>query len=339
MRSRDREISGRRREPLARSGVPLSVIAPLRCRDPRLWQIATLAGLLGYGVAFLGFDVTPVRAVLIVSTALATQLVGTRFARLPAFDPWSALISSLSLCLLLRTNSALVAMFAASAAIGSKFLFRFNGKHIFNPTNFALVLAIALTGDAWVSPGQWGSAAFFGFLLACAGRFVVHRADRGDVTLAYLATMLLLVVGRSLSLHEPLAIPLHRLESGALLLFAFFMISDPKTTPDSRLGRIFFGALVATGAAYVQFRLFRPNGALWSLALCSLLVPLIDLIFPAARSAAAASPITPFDTKGDLHAPFIRLRLRPLVVRRARPGASRSGLLRLLRREGGREAL
>lgn len=319
------------------------MIAPLRLRDARLWQIATLASLLAYGTAFLGFDVTLPRALLIVGTALGTQALGTLFARLPAYDPWSALISALSLCLLLRTNSPLVAAFAAAAAIGSKFLFRFNGKHLFNPTNFALVLVIAVTGDAWVSPGQWGSAAFFGFLLACAGRFVVHRADRGDVTLAYLATMLLLVVGRSLSLHEPLAIPFHRLESGALLLFAFFMISDPKTTPNSRLGRVFFGALVATGAAYVQFRLFRPNGALWSLALCSLLVPLIDLLFPATRKSAAAgaAPITPFDPKGDFHAStsLIRLRLRPLPVRRARHGALRPGLLRLLRREGGREAL
>ena len=45
------------------------------------------------------------------------------------------------------------------------------------------------------------------------------------------------------------------------------MISDPKTTPDSRAGRLLFAALVAAGAWYVQFRLFRTNGLLWSLAL------------------------------------------------------------------------
>jgi len=41
-------------------------------------------------------------------------------------------------------------------------------------------------------------------------------------------------------LGEPMTIPFHRLESGSLLLFTFFMISDPKTTPDSRIGRIAF---------------------------------------------------------------------------------------------------
>jgi Na+-translocating ferredoxin:NAD+ oxidoreductase RnfD subunit len=84
-------------------------------------------------------------------------------------------------------------------------------------------------------------------------------------------------------LGDPLHIPLHQLESGALLLFAFFMISDPKTTPDSRAGRVVFAFLVAFGAAYVQFRLFRTNGLLWSLALFSLAVPLLDRLLPGER--------------------------------------------------------
>src|SRR2546422_5386760 len=57
---------------------------------------------------------------------------------------------------------------------------------------------------------------------------------------------------------------LKQLQSGALLLFTFFMISDPKTTPDSRAGRILFAIIVATGAAYVQFGLYRTNGLLRS---------------------------------------------------------------------------
>ena len=106
----------------------------------------------------------------------------------------------------------------------------------------------------WVSPGQWGSVAFFGFLMICVGSLVVRRAERSDVTLAFIASWIALVVGRSLWLGEPLAIPLHRLENGALLLFTFFMISDPRTTPDSRAGRIIFAALVALGAYCIPKR-------------------------------------------------------------------------------------
>jgi len=91
-------------------------------------------------------------------------------------------------------------------------------------------------------------------------------------------------------LGEPMAIPWHRLQSGALLLFAFFMISDPKTTPDSRAGRIAFALVVALGASYVQFVLFRPNGLLWSLAACALLVPLLDRWFPGIRRYSWDAP-------------------------------------------------
>src|SRR5262249_26018708 len=144
----------------------------------------------------------------------------------------SALISSLSLCLMLRTDSLLVAALAAFIAVSSKFLIRVNGKHVFNPTNLALVVLMLTTDQAWVSPGQWGTPAALVFSLASPGLIVAHRATRSDVTLTFMATYAALLVGRSLWLGEPLSIPLHRLESGAFLLFSFFMISDPKTTPD-----------------------------------------------------------------------------------------------------------
>src|SRR5262245_35218294 len=97
-----------------------------------------------------------------------------------------------------------------------------------------------------------------------------------------------------------MAIPLHRLESGALLLFTFFMISDPKTTPDSRAGRILFAALVAFGAWYVQFRLFRTNGLLWSLAAFSIIVPLIDWLLPGTRYEWSMRLAPSLSQKGDM---------------------------------------
>jgi enediyne biosynthesis protein E5 len=251
--------------------------------DPRLYQIATLAALLTYGVWWLDLEVQLPIAVAILTSVLATQLVCDYLVGRPRFDPRSALISGLSLCLLLRTGSLEVAMLTAVVAIAGKFTLRVRGKHVFNPTNFALVSMMLLTASVWVSPGQWGSGASFAFLLASAGGLVVNRAARADVTCAFLASYAALLVGRSLWLGEPLAIPLHRLENGALVLFSFFMISDPKTTPDSRAGRILFAGLVALGAYVVQFWLFRTNGLLWSLAVFSLAVPLIDLLLPGPR--------------------------------------------------------
>jgi len=254
--------------------------------DPRLYQIGTLAALLVYGMGWLDFDISPVRVALVLGTALCAQKICDRLSGSPApfaSTSRSALISGLSLCLLLRSNDHVLACAAAVIAIAGKFLVRVRGKHVFNPTNSAIVAMLLLTGQVWVSPGQWGAAAFFGFLMACVGSLVVTRAARSDVTIAFIACYAALVVGRSVYVGEPLTIPLHRLESGAFLLFSFFMISDPKTTPDSRAARILFAALVAATAWYVQFRLFRTNGLLWSLAGWSIAVPILDRLFPAAR--------------------------------------------------------
>lgn len=252
-------------------------------RDPRDYQIAVLGSLLLYGLLVLRFDIRPGQAPLTIATVLLTQWICTRVWQLPRFDPKSALISGLSLCLLLRTGSLALVLLAAIVAVASKFVLRVHGKHLFNPTNGALVALLIVTPDAWVSPGQWGNVAFFAFLMACLGGLVVHRALRSDVTYAFVLFYGALLFGRSLWLGEPMAIPLHRLQSGALLLFTFFMISDPRTTPDSRAGRVLFAGLVAFGAWYIQFRLFRTNGLLWSLAACSLLTPVIDRALPGQR--------------------------------------------------------
>jgi Na+-transporting NADH:ubiquinone oxidoreductase subunit NqrB len=247
--------------------------------DPRLYQIATLASLLVYGMRWLDFGITSGRVCLLLLTVLATQAIGDRWSGVRV-NARSALISGLSLCLLLRTNRTELAILAAVIAIGAKFAIRFRGKHIFNPTNGGLVALLLLTDQVWVSPGQWGSAALFAFLMAGIGGIVVNRAARADVTYAFIGFYCALIFGRSIYLGEPLAIPFHRLESGALLLFTFFMISDPKTTPSSRAGRVLFAGLVAFGAWYVQFRLFRTNGLLWSLAAGSMAVPFIDWLLP-----------------------------------------------------------
>ncbi len=280
--------------------IKFSQIANAMPRDPRYYQITVLAALLLYGIGWLGFDVGAPQITTLLGSALLTQYLCAKIAGLPNFDPRSALISGLSLCLLLRTNNPSLMIAAAVLAIASKFILKWRHKHIFNPTNLGIVLIIALSGEAWVSPAQWGSKLYFAFLIACLGGMVIHRAMRSDVSYAFIVSYAAILFGRAFWLGDPLTIPLKQLQSGALLLFTFFMISDPKTTPDSRAGRIIFTLLVAAGAAYVQFGLYRTNGLLWSLALCSVLTPLIDYLLPGTKyrwhSQTSALP-----RKGDSH--------------------------------------
>ncbi|MDH4080732.1 MAG: RnfABCDGE type electron transport complex subunit D [Nitrospira sp.] len=261
---------------------PCQPIKPSSWGDPRLYQIASLSTLLIYGLVFLHFDASIFQIVVTLGTAQLTQYAATKYFNLPSFDSKSALISSVSLCLLLRTSDLATAALAAFIAITSKFVIRWNGKHIFNPTNLALVVVLA-SDLGWISPGQWGQVAWFGFLIACLGSLVITRAARADVTLAFLASYIGLLVTRALWLGDPLTIPFHQIQSGALLIFAFFMISDPKTTPDSRTGRVVFALCVALVSLYVQFGLFIPNGPLWGLIACSPCVPMLDRLFPGIR--------------------------------------------------------
>jgi Na+-transporting NADH:ubiquinone oxidoreductase subunit NqrB len=252
--------------------------------DPRLYQIASLGTLLLFGLLWRHFEVSFWQIVVTLGTTLLTQYAGTRWHKLPTFDLLSALVSALGLCIFLRTNDLTVVALASLLAIASKFMIRWKGKHLFNPTNFALVVVLA-SGLGWISAGQWGQVAWFALLIACLGSLVVTRAARADVTMSFFGFYVGLLMARALWLGDPLTIPLHQIESGTLLIFSFFMITDPKTTPDSRAGRIVFTFMVAVAALSVQFVLYRPNGPLWGLIACSLLVPSIDRLLPGSRYA------------------------------------------------------
>ncbi|MFI5372418.1 MAG: RnfABCDGE type electron transport complex subunit D [Candidatus Eisenbacteria bacterium] len=281
--------------------------------DVRDWQIAVLATLLLWGEWALGFAIPPIQIVLTLAAAVATQWLCGRLAGLPRFEPRSALISALSLCLLLRVAHPWLGAAASAIAIAGKFAVRVRGKHVFNPSNVAIVAMVLLTGGspgraglAWVSPAQWGDTATLAFGIACAGGFVTHRALRGDVTLSFLAGFATLTFGRAVWLGQPWATPLHVVGSGGLMLFAFFMISDPRQTPDSRPGRLLFGAGVAALAFVFATVAYRPAGPIWALAILSPLVPLLDRWLPGRRlewsstvrpasSAKGAPDETPLD--------------------------------------------
>ncbi|MDH3350989.1 MAG: RnfABCDGE type electron transport complex subunit D [Gammaproteobacteria bacterium] len=247
-------------------------------RDPRYYQIMVLSLLLGYGIVILDFGIRWQNAVAIFGTAQVVQLLAMRATGQRRFDPLSALITSISLTLLLRTDEISLAILAACIAIASKFLVRIRGKHVFNPANAALVFLLLISDSAWISSGQWGSAAIAAFALACLGFLVLTRAKRAETTIAFLLAYSLLLFGRAIWLGDPMSIPLHQMQNGALLLFAFFMISDPKTAPNTATARVAFGAFVASIAYVIQFVIYEPNGPILALIISAPLVPLIDAI-------------------------------------------------------------
>ena len=134
-----------------------------------------------------------------------------------------------------------------------------------------------------MSPGQWGSAVWQVLLVTSLGGMVLTRSRRLDIALAFLGCYGGLLLLRCLWLGDPWAIPLHQMQSGALLLFAFFMITDPRSTPDHRAGRLLFAAAVAGLAFHLQFAWQVRTGLFHALVILSLFTPLIDSVLSAER--------------------------------------------------------
>ena len=249
-------------------------------RDPRHYQIATLSSLLAFGWIANVFEVALLQFAALAAAACLTQALGSFLIAVKP-DYRSALVTALSLTLLLRADAVWPLVLAAVIAIGSKFILRLGGKHVFNPANIAIVAMVLLTNAAWTTPGQWGTAVWFAALLAGAGLFVTYRAARFDVPLIFLGTFAALLFARALWLGDPLSIPLLRLQNGALILFAFFMISDPKTTPDGSIARAFFAAGAALLTYILIWHFYVTDGLFYSLAVMCVLRPLLEWADPA----------------------------------------------------------
>ena len=262
-----------------RDGESLMQRAPAwQAVDPRLLQIATLSSLLILAIWRFDTVASAAQAGVTIAAALATQAVVEQRLN------WrSAAITGLSLSLLLRAHDPLVWVAAGTLGVGSKFVIRLRGKQVFNPACFAIVAMLLGSGEAWVSPGQWGALAWAAAALVSAATLVLTRARRIDTAVAFLGAYAALLVARCLWLGDPFAIPLHQLQSGSLLIFAFFMITDPRSTPDSGTGRVIFALIVAVLAYEMQFRWQIRTGLFYALFVVSPLTPLLDRMLPSKR--------------------------------------------------------
>jgi len=253
-------------------------------RDARLFQLAFQALLLTVGVLLRDFSLLPAQMALAIGAAVATQMFWLRALRLRGVGSLSAIITGFGLSLLLRADTLWLHPLVACLAISGKFLIRCRGKHVFNPANFGVGVALLCLPGAWVSPGQWGNDLAIAVWLVALGALVSARARRDDAAWLFLATYLGIAALRLALLGYPWArgwdIFCHQALNGALLLFAFFMISDPMTLPDRPWARRLHVMLLACGAAAWQFLYYHPNGPLWALLVFAPLVPLWDRWWP-----------------------------------------------------------
>lgn len=261
-------------------------------KDARHFQIILQSIFLSYGVFILHWRNESWLYATYFITSLAVQFVCEYFLgkknipflqRLKNGIP-SVLISSFGLSLLLKTNYWWVGVLAATVSILSKYILRINGKHIFNPSALGIVVAVLFTGNAWISPGQWGSGAVIMFGVVCFGFIVTTRVQKLDVSLAFLGAFTGLIFLRQIIyLGWPMDHFIQSVSTGSLLLFSFFMITDPKTIPNHTAVRIIWCIAIAAVAFYLTAFKFINGAPIIVLVLAQPLVPILDKFFKAKK--------------------------------------------------------
>lgn len=263
--------------------------------DPRWFQVAFQLFFLSYGLVFLGWETDTGHYIACIGGCLAFNYAAESiqrrqwlsFASRPGRPGWmgwgcSALISALGLCLLLKTNHWYISLLAALLTILSKYVFRVHRKHIFNPSAFGIAAVLLFTKEAWLSPGQWGNNAILFFLIITLGTIVVTRVQKLDTSLAFLLAFTGLLYWRQVYiLGWPADYFLHSITNGGLLLFSFFMISDPKTSPNHPVARALWAVAIAATAFYLAAFRWMYNTPVLVLVIAAPLVPLLDKIFSA----------------------------------------------------------
>lgn len=249
-------------------------------KDARNFQILYLSIFLVYGIQVLDWERDIPKYIIIISTCLATQAACIALTTKNYTGIKSGMITALGLCLLLRTEAYWLIILAAFISIASKFVIRFKKKHIFNPANFGLTVAL-FTGQAYISPGQWGSDAVFVYFVGFLALVLLLRVGRVDVSLAFLGSLFILNYCYDVLYKGwPIDHVIHSFTSGSLLLFSFFMITDPMTTPNTLKGRIIWIVLLAIGTfVLTKFFFFNSGAPIYMLFFVAPLTILIDRIF------------------------------------------------------------
>ena len=246
-------------------------------KDPRYFQILFLGSFLTYGLLYLGWQANWLNYAASLGTAIVTQIVFCILYKKPLSAVKSAFITAFGLSLLLKASAPWVFALAAFVAISAKFLLRYKGKHLFNPANIGIVVCLLFTNEAWVSPGQWGNDTILVFFMGVAGLTVLLRINRLETTIVFLSALLMFQYLRLITyLGWDLAVLWHKFSSGTLLLFAFFMITDPMTIPNHKKARIPWAVIVAFITFVLSQWFYVYTAAIWALFIVTPLTVLFD---------------------------------------------------------------
>ena len=211
------------------------------------------------------------------STLAFCMLIDVLMSRLLYQKPNNILTSAIiafGCSLMIYSPSIYPYLGAVTAAILSKAFLRYNGRHVFNPSNFGIVVMLALFPNWTVTSGNlfsgyWGPSMLF-FIL---GTINVVWARQTTVAFTWLGAFVVLNYFRGIIIDSTFPLPLLVLNP-LIILFTFHMITDPATNPRTTLFKVLFGLFVAV--ADVALRFYGVIGSqFYALFLASCFMPYI----------------------------------------------------------------
>ncbi len=183
---------------------------------------------------------------LAIGSSVATELILGKLFTGKWKNISSAYITGISVSILIRSTFLWPFALAAVLSIMTKYLLRYRGQHIWNPSNFGIswLLFFIPSSVAGLSI-QWGNNLAPMLVIWTLGLVIVVKAKRIHITLTYVASFIAFAFLRSLILDVPFFTEVAPLTGPMYQLFVFFMITDPATTVKNKKGQILVAFLIA----------------------------------------------------------------------------------------------
>jgi hypothetical protein len=171
------------------------------------------------------------RTGLAIVTAFATEMALGRIT----YGKWpyaaSAYITGISVGILLRSPFLWPYALCAFISIASKYVLRFRGRHLWNPSNLGVSLVLFLAPETVsLLSVQWGNVVAPMVVIWLLGSVIVWRVGRFYLSATYVASFLLFSFVRAAVTGIPWVAAVAPITGPMYQLFIFFMVTDPKVT-------------------------------------------------------------------------------------------------------------
>ncbi len=214
----------------------------------------TLLTLLAYSNNLLYPSLFTVLSLILF--AIAFEAILNYLVDKKIFIPYSAAITAFGIILMLGWSRWYIPYILIALSLFQKKFLKIDGYHIFNPSNFALIAALLIFfPKAMPIIGQLGKDIITLYIVIILGVFILIRVNRWLISLSFFISFFILsyALFKNLDPYWQIDEFILKFYSTSFIVYIFFMLTDPRTTPNALKYQALFGFLVALCAVLLDF--------------------------------------------------------------------------------------